>query len=89
MSSTTADCRALARLTAALTRVSDRVHAVGDQRARAAGWTVAVVPGPAGLNGRAYRHPLFAAGHRGRAGRSLPAPAPARQPEGGRRCAAS
>lgn len=36
-------------------RVADRVHAAGDEEARAAGWTVARV----GWAGRSYRSPLF------------------------------
>jgi hypothetical protein len=73
--------RAAARLRAWLTALSDRVHAAGDDRARALGWAVTVVPGPAGLNGRCYRHPGFGPGPRGPA--SLPGPA--RQPEGSTR----
>ena len=47
------------RLGAALRRLSDRAHAGGDDRARAMGWAVTPVPGPLGLNGRAYRDPRF------------------------------
>jgi hypothetical protein len=44
---------------ALLTALSDRLHAPDDERARAAGWTVTVVHGPFGLNGRSYRDPRF------------------------------
>jgi hypothetical protein len=77
MSSSTATASRPARgaapawLRAALTRLSERLHAAGDARARAMGWTVTTVPGPLGLAGRAYRHHGFrprAAGRRGEHG---------------------
>lgn len=47
---------------AVLTALSGRLHAAGDQDARDIGWTVTVMPGPLGLNGRSYRDPRFGAG---------------------------
>jgi hypothetical protein len=48
----------LARATART--LSDRVHATGDDQARALGWQVTETPGPLGLTGRRYRDPRFA-----------------------------
>jgi anti-sigma regulatory factor (Ser/Thr protein kinase) len=42
---------------AALTGLSDRLHTAADTRARDIGWTVTVMPGLFGLNGRSYRDP--------------------------------
>ena len=42
-------------------KLSDRVHAAADDRARALGWTVTETPGWLGLRGRSYRDPRFAA----------------------------
>jgi hypothetical protein len=53
------------RVRAVLTGLSGRLHAAADTRARDTGWTVTVVPGPLGLNGRSYRDPRFGTG-RGR-----------------------
>jgi hypothetical protein len=60
----------------AVAAVTARVHAGADARARAAGWSVTVVPGPLGLHGRAYRDPRFTAGsdHARRAGAERRAP---------------
>ncbi len=46
-------------LRAAGRKLSDRVHAAGDDRARAAGWDVTSTRGPLGLRGRSYRDPRF------------------------------
>ena len=53
-----------ARIRHAAGRLSDRVHAAADDRARALGWEI--TPGPFGLSGRRYRDPRFddRAGHR-------------------------
>jgi hypothetical protein len=40
-------------------RLSDRVHAAADQRARAVGWQVTQTPGWFGLAGRSYPDPRF------------------------------
>ena len=45
--------------------VCDGLIVAADTRARDTGWTVTVVPGPLGLNGRSYRDPRFGTG-RGR-----------------------
>jgi hypothetical protein len=42
-------------------KLSDRVHAAADDRARALGWTVTETPGRLGLRGRSYHDPRFAA----------------------------
>jgi hypothetical protein len=42
-------------------RVSDRIHAAADDRARARGWQVTQAPGLFGLSNRSYRDPRFAA----------------------------
>jgi hypothetical protein len=42
-------------------RLSDRIHAAADDRARARGWEVTPTRGRFGLSGRSYRHPRFAA----------------------------
>jgi hypothetical protein len=42
-------------------RLSDRVHAAADDRARAWGWEVTETAGRLGLRGRSYRDPRFAA----------------------------
>jgi hypothetical protein len=47
------------RCRARLAGIADRVHASGDARARAAGWTVTATPGRFGLSGRTYRDPRF------------------------------
>jgi hypothetical protein len=49
------------RLTAAVERLSDRIHAVADDRAGALGWQVTSTPGRLGIGGRSYRDPRFAA----------------------------
>jgi hypothetical protein len=55
--------RAAARLIrATFTALSGRLHAPADTRARDMGWTVTVVPGPLGLNGRSYRDLRFGTG---------------------------
>ena len=46
-------------LRAAGRKLSDRFHAAGDYRARAAGWEGPPTPGPLGLRGRSYRDPRF------------------------------
>jgi hypothetical protein len=46
-------------LRAALTALSGRLHATADRRAREAGWTVTVLPGALGLDGRSYRDRRF------------------------------
>jgi hypothetical protein len=52
----------MAELIRACTReLSDRIHTDADARARALGWTVSPIPGPAGLGGRVYRDPRFSA----------------------------
>ena len=50
-----------ARPRAACQRLSGRVHAAADDRARARGWQVTPTPGRLGLTGRSYRDPRFAA----------------------------
>jgi hypothetical protein len=50
-----------ARIRAVGERLSDRVHAATDGRARARGWQVTQTPGRFGLSGRSYRDPRFAA----------------------------
>jgi hypothetical protein len=55
-----------ARIRAAGQRLSDRIHAAADDRARARGWQVTPTPGRFGLSGRSYRDPLFAARQRTR-----------------------
>jgi hypothetical protein len=42
-------------------RVSDRIHAAADDRARARGWQITQTPGRFGLRGRSYHDPRFAA----------------------------
>jgi hypothetical protein len=64
MSTSSASCPArpgglTARCRARLAQIADRAHSSGDARARAAGWTVTVTPGPLGLSGRTYRDPRF------------------------------
>ena len=58
--------RITARIRQAAERLSDRIHAAADDRARALGWQVTPTPGPLGLSGRQYRDPRFGdrAGHR-------------------------
>jgi hypothetical protein len=46
---------------AAARKLSDRLYADADDRARALGWTVTETPGWLGLSGRSYRDPRFAA----------------------------
>ncbi len=53
-----------ARLRAACERLSGRVHAAADDRARALGWQVTPTTGRLGLTGRSYRDPRFAARRR-------------------------
>jgi hypothetical protein len=48
-----------ARIRAAGERLSDRIHAAADDRARALGWEVTQTPGRLGLSGRSYRDPRF------------------------------
>jgi hypothetical protein len=50
-----------ARIRAVGERLSDRIHAAADDRARARGWQVTPTPGRFGLSGRGYRDPRFAA----------------------------
>jgi hypothetical protein len=50
-----------ARIRAAGERLSDRIHAATDGRARARGWQVTQTSGRFGLSGRSYRDPRFAA----------------------------
>jgi hypothetical protein len=50
-----------ARIRAVSGRLSDRVHAAADDRARARGWQVTQTPGRFGLSGRSYHDPRFAA----------------------------
>ena len=47
-------------ITTAAARLSTRIHAAGDARAREQGWEITRTPGRAGLAGRAYRDPRFA-----------------------------
>jgi hypothetical protein len=42
-------------------KLTDRVHAAADDRARALGWTITETPGRLGLRGRSYHDPRFAA----------------------------
>jgi hypothetical protein len=59
---TTVDGRGMtARVRAFAGRLSDRIHAAADDRARALGWQVTPTPGRLGLTGRSYRDPRFAA----------------------------
>jgi hypothetical protein len=52
----------IADLVRAMTRkLSDRVHATADDRARALGWEVTETSGWPGLSGRRYRDPRFGA----------------------------
>jgi hypothetical protein len=44
---------------AATRKLSGRVHAAADQRARALGWEVTTTPGRFGLGGRSYHDPRF------------------------------
>ena len=53
-----------ARLRAVGERLSGRMHAAADDRARALGWEVTQTPGRLGLSGRSYRDPRFAARRR-------------------------
>ena len=48
-----------AAITDAAGRLSNRIHAAGDARARAMGWEITRTPGRAGLEGRTYRDPRF------------------------------
>ena len=48
-----------ARSRAVAERLSDRIHAAGDDHARALGWEVTQTPGRLGLTGRSYRDPRF------------------------------
>jgi hypothetical protein len=50
-----------ARIRAAGGRLSDRIHAAADDRARARGWQVTATLGRFGLGGRSYRDRRFAA----------------------------
>jgi hypothetical protein len=50
-----------ARIRAAGERLSDRIHAATDGRARARGWQATHTPGRFGPSGRSYRDPRFAA----------------------------
>jgi hypothetical protein len=47
------------RIRAAGQRLSDRIHAGADDRARTLGWQVTATPGRLGLSGRSYRDPRF------------------------------
>ena len=49
-----------ARIRAVSGRLSDRIHAAADDRARAQGWQVTQTAGRLGLGGRSYRDPRFA-----------------------------
>ena len=53
-----------ARIRALGERLSGRIHAAADDRARALGWQVTETPGRLGLSGRGYRDPRFAARRR-------------------------
>jgi hypothetical protein len=63
-----------ARIRAVGGRLSGRIHAAADDRARALGWEVTPTPGRFGLRGRSYRDLRFAAaaagppGHTGQDG---------------------
>jgi hypothetical protein len=57
-----------ARIRAAGERLSDRIHAAADDRARAQGWQVTHTPGRFGLSGRSYHDPRFAARRAGQPG---------------------
>ena len=58
---TTASRPRIADLVRAIGRkLSDRVHAPADDRARVRGWTVTETPGRLGLRGRRYHDPQFA-----------------------------
>jgi hypothetical protein len=50
-----------ARIRAVGGRLSDRIHAAADDRARAQGWQITQTPGRLGLTGRSYHDPRFAA----------------------------
>ena len=50
-----------ARIRAVGERLSARIHAAADDRARALGWEVTQTPGRLGLSGRSYHDPRFAA----------------------------
>ena len=50
-----------ARIRAAGGRLSGRIHAAADDRARALDWEITQTPGRFGLSGRSYRDPRFAA----------------------------
>jgi len=52
-----------ARIRHVAKRLSDRIHAATDDRARARGWQVTQTPGRFGLTGRSYHDPRFAARH--------------------------
>jgi hypothetical protein len=54
----------IARIRAVGGRLSDRIHAAADDRARALGWEVTQTPGRFGLSSRSYRDPRFAARRR-------------------------
>jgi hypothetical protein len=45
-------------------RLSERIYAAADDRARALGWEITETPGRFGLSGRSYRDPRFAARRR-------------------------
>jgi hypothetical protein len=47
---------------AVITTLSARLHAAADTRAQDIGWTVIVMHGPLGLNGRSYHDPRFGVG---------------------------
>lgn len=49
----------ITRIRAAGQRLSDRIHAAADDRARARGWEVTPTRGRLGLGGRSYRDPRF------------------------------
>jgi hypothetical protein len=49
-----------ARIRAVGERLSGRIHAAADDRARARGWEVTQIPGRFGLGGRSYGDPRFA-----------------------------
>ncbi len=47
-------------------KLSDRIHAAADDRARALGWEVTTTRGRFGLAGRSYHDPRFSARRQGR-----------------------
>jgi hypothetical protein len=49
-------------------KLSDRIHAASDDRARTRGWTVTETTGRLGLSGRSYRDPRFDARRHARQG---------------------